>query len=64
VSALLGGLTLLVAQANPALQVGAGKVLGGWEFVWASYGVFWGALALYGLSLWSRSAAARRGGVE
>lgn len=27
---------------------------GGWEYVWASYGFAWGALALYGVSLYLR----------
>ena len=32
----------------------SGMIQGGWEFVWAAYGITGGALALYGLSLWLR----------
>ena len=35
-------------------QVGAGRIQGGWEYVWTSYGIAWSALALYSLSLWLR----------
>lgn len=35
-------------------QVGAGRIQGGWEYVWTSYGIAYGALALYSLSLWLR----------
>lgn len=35
-------------------QVGAGRIQGGWEYVWTSYGITWSALALYALSLWLR----------
>jgi hypothetical protein len=40
--------TLLLAQ------VGYGRIQGGWEYVWTSYGIAWSALALYSLSLWLR----------
>jgi hypothetical protein len=35
-------------------QVGAGRIQGGWEYVWTAYGITWSALALYALSLWLR----------
>jgi len=31
-----------------------GVVIGGWEYVWAAYGITFGALAAYGVSLWMR----------
>ena len=31
-----------------------GRITGGWEFVWAAYGVTWLFLAGYTLSLWIR----------
>jgi hypothetical protein len=40
--------TLLLAQ------VGVGRIQGGWEYVWTGYGLAYGALALYSLSLWLR----------
>ncbi len=36
------------------LKPGEGLIVGGWEFVWAAWGVTWAALALYALSLWLR----------
>jgi hypothetical protein len=35
-------------------QVGEGRIRGGWGYIWSSYGIAWGSLALYGLSLWLR----------
>ena len=35
-------------------QVGAGRIQGGWGYIWSSYAIAWGSLALYGLSLWLR----------
>jgi hypothetical protein len=35
-------------------QVGVGRIQGGWEYVWTSYGIAYSALALYSLSLWLR----------
>jgi hypothetical protein len=53
----------LLAQAADAAPVGSGKIQGGWEYVWGAYIVFWIALALYALSLWSRrSKAGQQGG--
>jgi heme exporter protein D len=31
-----------------------GHVVGGWEYVWAAYGITWAGLLLYGLSLYVR----------
>ena len=45
----------LLAQAARPAPVGMGKIQGGWEHVWGgAHLVFWIALALYALSLWSR----------
>jgi hypothetical protein len=42
-------------QAQQAAgQVGAGRIQGGWRYVWTSYAITWGSLALYSLSLWWR----------
>ncbi|WP_395823340.1 hypothetical protein [Archangium minus] len=35
-------------------QVGVGRIQGGWEYVWASFGIAWVSLSLYALSLWLR----------
>jgi hypothetical protein len=34
--------------------VGEGRIRGGWEYVWAAYGIAWTGLGLYALSLWVR----------
>jgi len=44
---------MLLAQVA-AGEVGSGRIQGGWGYVWASYGITWGALTLYALSLWLR----------
>jgi hypothetical protein len=31
-----------------------GHIVGGWEYVWASWGIAWLGIALYGLSLFQR----------
>lgn len=36
------------------LLAAAGRIEGGWGFVWTAYGLTWTALLLYGLSLWLR----------
>jgi hypothetical protein len=43
-----------VLWAVDASGVGSGRIHGGWEYVWAAYGVTWAGLALYALSLWLR----------
>jgi len=45
-------ITLVLAQAGRA--VGSGRIVGGWEYVWAAYAITWTALGLYALSLWLR----------
>ncbi len=49
--------TLLAADA--ADRVGAGRIVGGWEYVWASYAITWGGIALYALSLYLRRPGAK-----
>lgn len=50
-------LTLLAAapaaapSESMAGNVGSGMIQGGWNYVWAAYGIFWAGLALYTLSL-------------
>jgi hypothetical protein len=54
---------LLLAQAaESAPRVGYGRIQGGWEFVWASYAIAWGGMALYALSLWLRRPERRQKG--
>jgi hypothetical protein len=48
---------ILLAQTNPPAY--SGRIQGGWEYVWVSYGITWAALTLYALSLWLRSRASR-----
>ncbi len=40
--------------------MGAGRLQGGWEYVWAAYGIAWASLSLYALSLWLRRPARGR----
>ncbi|HEX8537636.1 hypothetical protein [Cystobacter fuscus] len=35
-------------------EVGVGRIQGGWGYIWSSYAIAWGSLALYALSLWLR----------
>ena len=35
-------------------EVGQGRIQGGWGYIWSSYAIAWGSLALYALSLWLR----------
>jgi hypothetical protein len=46
--------TLVVLGQVAAGEVGSGRIQGGWGYVWVSYGITWGALVLYSLSLWLR----------
>ncbi len=51
----MSALTSLAVLAQAAAgEVGRGRIQGGWGYVWASYGIAWGAIALYSLSLWLR----------
>jgi hypothetical protein len=45
---------LVVLAQAAAGEVGSGRIQGGWGYVWASYGIAWGSIALYSLSLWLR----------
>ena len=36
-----------------------GVLQGGWEYVWASYGLTWAVFAGYALSLWLRARRTR-----
>jgi hypothetical protein len=46
---------LLLAQAyDNAPPVGAGKIVGGWAYVWASYGITYAAVISYAITLWLR----------
>jgi hypothetical protein len=47
-------LPVLAQLGNEASRVGAGRIQGGWEYVWTSYAIAWAGIALYGLSLWMR----------
>jgi hypothetical protein len=41
-------------SALAAETVGTGRIVGGWGYVWACYGLTWGAFTLYAFSLWLR----------
>ena len=43
-------LTLLAAEAPRAM----GKIVGGWEYVWAAYILTWTGIVLYAASLFLR----------
>ncbi len=40
--------TLATAAAG---EVGSGRLVGGWNYVWGAFGLLWGAVALYGIWL-------------
>ncbi len=44
---------LLLAQADPT-RVGAGRIVGGWEFVTAAYVLTLLGIVFYAASLWVR----------
>ncbi|HZH02899.1 MAG TPA: hypothetical protein VEY30_03875, partial [Myxococcaceae bacterium] len=48
---------MMLSTWLPLAAVGSGRIVGGWNYVWVSYGITWGAIALYALSLWRRSAS-------
>ncbi|MFP2929267.1 hypothetical protein ACLESO_29510 [Pyxidicoccus sp. 3LG] len=52
----LSTLLVLAAQAAQTApgQVGSGRLVGGWGYVWACYAVTIAMLVLYSLSLWVR----------
>ncbi len=42
-----------IVLANAALaNVGAGRIVGGWEYIWPAFIIFWGVLLGYGFNLW------------
>ena len=47
-------MTSLTLLAQAGSSVGSGMIQGGWSYVWASYGIAYGSMALYALSLWRR----------
>jgi hypothetical protein len=47
-------MSALVLLAQAGNNVGAGMIEGGWSYVWASYGIAYGSIALYALALWRR----------
>lgn len=49
-------LPVLIEELTGQYPVGAGRIQGGWTYVWASYGITWAAFAVYSLSLWLRRA--------
>lgn len=57
---------LLLAQATAehvqqmSEQVGAGRIVGGWGYVWACYAIAWAGMALYAVSLWTRARGSGR----
>lgn len=51
--------SLLLAQA--ATPYPMGRVVGGWEYVYASYALAIGGLLLYAASLWLRRRATKEG---
>ena len=54
IAALLFQMAQVAPHADPAPMVGAGKLIGGWEYVYAGYGVAAFALIAYSLSLFIR----------
>lgn len=52
--ALHSVLPTLLAQMGDTSRVGVGRIVGGWNYVAAAYGIAWGGLILYALSLWIR----------
>ena len=46
--------TWLVLAQTAGGEAFSGRIQGGWGYVWTSYGITWGALSLYALSLWLR----------
>jgi hypothetical protein len=50
----------LLQGASSGERVGAGRIVGGWEYVYVSYGITYAAVIVYTLSLWLRRASAQR----
>ena len=49
----------LVQSASASQAVGAGRIGGGWEYVWAAYGITWAAIVVYTTSLIMRLRSAQ-----
>jgi len=49
----------LVQGASASQGVGAGRIVGGWEYVWAAYGITWAAIVVYTTSLIMRLRSAQ-----
>ena len=61
-------LPLLLGQATAEhveemSRVGQGRIVGGWEYVWACYVIAWVGIALYAVSLWARRRAGAKRGI-
>jgi len=62
-------LPLLLGQATAehveemSRAVGTGRIVGGWEYVWACYLIAWIGIALYAVSLWARRRAGSKRGI-
>jgi hypothetical protein len=50
----------LLQGASTAERVGAGRIVGGWEYVYAAYGITYAAIVIYTLSLWLRRRSAQQ----
>lgn len=50
-------LPILASAAETTVDVGTGRVSGGWEYVTAAYVVTWSVLLGYVVSLWLRQRA-------
>ena len=48
---------LMLVLAQTGRTVGSGRIVGGWEYVWAAYGLTWAGVCLYALTLWLRRKA-------
>jgi hypothetical protein len=49
-----------LAVAADAADVGGGIVGGGWEYIWAAWGLTWASLFVYGTTLFLRSRKAAK----
>jgi hypothetical protein len=58
---------LLLAQTTAehveqmSQQVGSGRIVGGWGYVWTCYAIAWIGMALYAISLWARGRGSASG---
>jgi hypothetical protein len=56
---VLSGVLGAAGEADAASRVGSGRITGGWEYVWAAYGITWAVVACYAFSLWVRRPGAK-----